>query len=90
MKIRRGAVGGEEGCRGVLGLRMEGARRLYLGHPGRHSPRSIAEPARAARSLAPSAADYLTRLAHCPTNINYFLNRLLYELFRQILTTMSP
>lgn len=56
------------------------ARRLYLGHPGRHSPRSIAVPARAVLPLARTAADYLTRLAHCPTDINYFINHLLYEI----------
>lgn len=36
MKIRRGAVGGRGVGEGVFGLRVEGARRLYLGHPGRH------------------------------------------------------
>lgn len=75
MKIRRGAVGGAGWC-GAAGLRMEGVRRLYLGHPGRHSPRSIAEPARAVRLLARAAAGYLTRLAHCLMYINYFINRL--------------
>lgn len=55
MKIRRRAVGGRRAVVRAAGVRPEGTRRLYLGHPGRHSPRSIAVPARAALSLAPSA-----------------------------------
>lgn len=54
IKIRRGAVGGRDFSKGEHGLRAEGARRLYLGHPGRHSPRSIAMSARAICLLARS------------------------------------
>lgn len=80
MKIRRGEGEAAKGDAGGWFEDVEGARRLYLGHPGRHSPRSIAKPARAVRLLT-RAADYLTRLAHCPTDINYFINHLPYQMF---------
>lgn len=80
MKIRRGEGEAAKGDLGRWFEEVEEARRLYLGHPGRHSPRSIAKPARAVRPL--TRADYLTRLAHCPTDINYFINRLLCQICR--------
>lgn len=75
---------GGKGSTGVGG-KAESTRRLYLGHPGRHPPRSIAESARAVLPSRSLSACYLTWLAHCPTNINYFINHPLYELFRQSL-----
>lgn len=84
MKIRRRAVGGRRGAAGGA-VEAGGARRLYLGHPGRHPPRSIVEPARAVLPSLSLADGYLTCLAYWPTDINYFPNRPLYELFRQSL-----
>lgn len=88
MKIRRREGEAAKGDAGGWFEEVEAARRLYLGHPGRHSPRSIAKPARAVRPLA-RAADYLTRLAHCPTDINYFINHLLYQILILRLTLLD-